>query len=94
VALRHGSLDHVSFAVLIEINAKARRAIMGGSLDRAQPGGLWPSLAWSRPPAASLQGYSMPLFMYRCPITGYRVQGFVAEDTSEDCHVYEPDEFR
>jgi hypothetical protein len=32
----------------------------------------------------------MPLFMYRCPITGYRVQGFVAEDTSEDCHVYEP----
>jgi hypothetical protein len=31
----------------------------------------------------------MPLFMYRCPITGYRVQGF-AEGTSEDCHVYEP----
>jgi hypothetical protein len=25
----------------------------------------------------------MPLFMYRCPYTGYRVQGFVAEDTSE-----------
>jgi predicted nucleic acid-binding Zn ribbon protein len=33
----------------------------------------------------------MPLFMYRCPKTGYRVQGFVAEDTSEDQHVYEPD---
>jgi hypothetical protein len=32
----------------------------------------------------------MPLFMYRCPQTGYRVQGFVAEDTSEDSHVYEP----
>ena len=32
----------------------------------------------------------MPLFMYRCPITGYRVQGFVAEGTSEDSHVYEP----
>ena len=36
-------------------------------------------------------GYSrMPLFMYRCPNSGYRVQGFVPEDTSEDDHVYEP----
>jgi hypothetical protein len=36
-------------------------------------------------------GYSrMPLFMYRCPYSGYRVQGFVAEDTSEDGHIYEP----
>jgi hypothetical protein len=35
-------------------------------------------------------GYSrMPLFMYRCPNSGYRVQGFVPEDTSEDDHVYE-----
>ena len=33
---------------------------------------------------------AMPLFMYRCPKTGYRVQGFSAEDTSEDRHVYEP----
>jgi hypothetical protein len=32
----------------------------------------------------------MPLFMYRCPKTGYRVQGFVAEGTSVDDHVYEP----
>jgi hypothetical protein len=32
----------------------------------------------------------MPLFMYRCPNTGYRVQGFVAEDTSEDGLIYEP----
>jgi hypothetical protein len=32
----------------------------------------------------------MPLFLYRCPKTGHRVQGFVAEDTSEDQHVYEP----
>ena len=32
----------------------------------------------------------MPLFMYRCPQTGYRVQGFSAEDTSEDQHIYEP----
>jgi hypothetical protein len=32
----------------------------------------------------------MPLFMYRCSQTGYRVQGFSAEDTSEDRHVYEP----
>ena len=41
--------------------------------------------------ARSSLGYSrMPLFIYRCPNTGYRVQGFVAEDTSEDGHVYEP----
>jgi hypothetical protein len=32
----------------------------------------------------------MPLFMYPCPKTGYPVGGFVAEDTSEDQHVYEP----
>jgi hypothetical protein len=28
--------------------------------------------------------------MYRCPVTGYRVQGFSAEDTSEDRHTCEP----
>jgi len=32
----------------------------------------------------------MPLFLYRCPQTGYRVQGFSSEDTAEDHHVYEP----
>ena len=32
----------------------------------------------------------MPLFLYLCPQTGYRVQGFSAEDTSEDRHVFEP----
>ena len=32
----------------------------------------------------------MPLFIYRCPLTGHRVQGFSAEDTSEDHHTYEP----
>jgi len=32
----------------------------------------------------------MPLFIYRCPKTGYRVPGFSAEDVSEDHHVYEP----
>jgi hypothetical protein len=32
----------------------------------------------------------MPLFLYRRPKTGYRVQGFASEDTSEDHHVYEP----
>ena len=32
----------------------------------------------------------MPLFMYRCPHSRYLVQGFAAEDTSEDAHVYEP----
>jgi hypothetical protein len=28
-------------------------------------------------------------FLYRCPNTGYRVQGFVAEEVSEDSEVYE-----
>jgi hypothetical protein len=28
--------------------------------------------------------------MYRCLNSGYRVQGFASEDTSEDNHVYEP----
>ena len=32
----------------------------------------------------------MPLFLYRCPKTGCRVQGFSAEATSEDHHTYEP----
>jgi hypothetical protein len=32
----------------------------------------------------------MPLFIYRCPTTGYRVEGFSAEDASEDRHTYEP----
>ena len=32
----------------------------------------------------------MPLFIYRCQNTGYRVQGFASEDTSEDHHIYEP----
>jgi hypothetical protein len=41
----------------------------------------------SRQPAPRVD---MPLFVYRCSKTGYRVQGFVAEDTSEDGHVYEP----
>jgi hypothetical protein len=32
----------------------------------------------------------MPLFLYRCPTTGHRVQGFASEDVVEDHHVYEP----
>lgn len=32
----------------------------------------------------------MPLFLYRCPNTGDRVQGFSAEDISEDQRTYEP----
>jgi hypothetical protein len=32
----------------------------------------------------------MPLFLYRCPTTGYHVQGFASEDVVEDHHVYEP----
>jgi hypothetical protein len=31
----------------------------------------------------------MPPFLYRCPNTGYRVQGLVAEDVSEDPESYE-----
>ena len=26
----------------------------------------------------------MPAFMYRCPLTGYQVQGFVADDPNKD----------
>jgi len=26
----------------------------------------------------------MPPFLFRCPITGYRVQGFTAEEVSDD----------
>jgi len=32
----------------------------------------------------------MPLFLYRCPTTGYRVQGLASEDTSGDHDIYEP----
>jgi hypothetical protein len=31
----------------------------------------------------------MPPFLYRCPNTGYRVQGFVADDTSDEGERYE-----
>jgi hypothetical protein len=31
----------------------------------------------------------MPLFVYRCPTTGHQVQGFSADDVSEDTHTYE-----
>jgi hypothetical protein len=32
----------------------------------------------------------MPLFIYRCPNMGLRVQGFSAEDVAVDAHTYEP----
>jgi hypothetical protein len=32
----------------------------------------------------------MPLFVYRCPQTMHRVQGFSADDVSKDAHTYEP----
>ncbi len=32
----------------------------------------------------------MPPFMYRCPNTGYRVQGFAAEEISENAETFEP----
>jgi len=31
----------------------------------------------------------MPPFLYRCPITGLRVQGLVAEDVPDDVDTYE-----
>jgi len=31
----------------------------------------------------------MPPFLYRCPTTGYRVQGFVAEEIPVDSDTYE-----
>jgi hypothetical protein len=36
------------------------------------------------------KAFYMPLFVYRCPTTGYRVQGFSAEDVSMNTHTYEP----
>jgi hypothetical protein len=33
--------------------------------------------------------FELPTFLYRCPNTGYRVQGFIAEETSEDTESYE-----
>jgi hypothetical protein len=77
---------------LIKINAKVRRSIIRNRRARvgqavlAEPHNAVCSTACPR-----LWGYSrMPLFMYTCPYSGYRVQGFVAEDTSEDGHIYEP----
>ena len=32
----------------------------------------------------------MPPFLYLCPNTGLRVQGFVAEEVSDDTDRYEP----
>jgi hypothetical protein len=31
----------------------------------------------------------MPPFLYRCPTTSYRVQGFVADEVPDDSEVYE-----
>jgi hypothetical protein len=41
-------------------------------------------------PALLGEMQAMPLFIYRCPQTGHRVQGFASEDVAEDHHVYEP----
>lgn len=33
----------------------------------------------------------MPTFLYRCPVTGYRVQGLIADDpTEKNGPIYEP----
>src|SRR4029077_20039586 len=42
---------------------------------------------WRRgvaPSASSGRALAIPLFLYRCPKTGHRVQGFSAEDVSEE----------
>jgi hypothetical protein len=31
----------------------------------------------------------VPPFLFRCPNTGYRVQGFIAEDVSDDLESYQ-----
>jgi hypothetical protein len=31
----------------------------------------------------------VPSFLFRCPNTGYRVQGFIAEDVSDDLKSYQ-----
>jgi predicted nucleic acid-binding Zn ribbon protein len=40
-------------------------------------------------PAAARSHWPMPTYLYKCPVTGRNVQGFVAEDVSaldEDTH--------
>jgi hypothetical protein len=32
----------------------------------------------------------MPAFLYRCPNTGFRIQGYSPERTSDDENVYQP----
>jgi hypothetical protein len=60
----------------------------GASGGRSRPSlAIVVKVSTARP---SSEASRMPLFMYRCPFSGYRVQGFVAEDTSEDGQIYEP----
>ena len=78
---------------MIEINAATRLAIIGGHMrasGRAVLAEPYNAVKVSTACPSSLGYCRMPLFMYRCPNSGYRVQGFVAEDTSEDGHIYEP----
>jgi hypothetical protein len=56
--------------------------VKGAALAESACGGLRP---WLPAPAWS----AMAPFLYRCPNTGYRVQGFVAEEVSDD-HTYLP----
>jgi hypothetical protein len=48
----------------------------------------WPNLYGSglRPWLPTLAFYGMPPFLYRCPTTGYRVQGFIAEELPADTY--------
>ena len=43
---------------------------------------------WRRP--SPFRIVYMPTFVYRCPNTGYRVQGFVAEEVPAGAETYEP----
>ena len=43
-----------------------------------------------RPPEALKSSQTIPLFIYRSPNTGHRLQGFSAEDVGVDVHTDEP----
>ena len=49
-----------------------------------------PLLLPDRPRPPLFLGIRMPPFLYRCPDTGFRVQGYSPEQTSDDANTFEP----
>jgi len=41
-------------------------------------------MATMSPFVCDISGPNMPTFLYRCPNTGFRVQGYTPEQTSDD----------